>query len=49
MKAITEGYSVKGGDTIQTDCRLPLLECIGDPGKTTNKKIKWQALKYIVR
>jgi hypothetical protein len=45
MKPIMEGDSVKGGDTIRTDSRLPLLKCIRDPGKTTNKKIKRQALK----
>jgi hypothetical protein len=39
--------SVKGGGTIQTDWRLPLLECIRDPRKTTNKKVKWQVLKYM--
>jgi hypothetical protein len=49
MKPITEGDLVKGGDTIQTDWMLPLLECIRDPGKITDKKIKWQALKYVVR
>jgi hypothetical protein len=38
--------SVKGGDTICTDWRLPLLECIRDPRKTADKKIKRQALKY---
>jgi hypothetical protein len=38
--------SVKGGDTIQTDWRLPLLKCIRDPGKTTDKKVKRQVLKY---
>jgi hypothetical protein len=37
---------VKGGGTIWTDWRLPLLECIRDPGKTTDKKLKWQVLKY---
>jgi hypothetical protein len=47
MKLITEGDSVKGGDTIRTDWRLPLLECIRDPKKTTDKKIKRQALKYM--
>jgi hypothetical protein len=46
MKPITEGDSLKGGDTVQTDWRLPLLNCIRDPRKTTNKKIKRQALKY---
>jgi hypothetical protein len=45
MKLIMEGDSVKGGDTIWTDWRLPLLECIRDPGKTMGKKIKRQALK----
>jgi hypothetical protein len=39
-KPITEGDSVKGGDMIQTDWRLPLLKCIRDSGKTTDKKIK---------
>jgi hypothetical protein len=43
-KPITKGDSVKGGDTIRTDWRLPLLEYIRDPGKTMDKKIKWQAL-----
>jgi hypothetical protein len=47
MKLITEGDSVKGGDTIWTDWRLPLLEYIRDPEKTTDKKIKRQALKYM--
>jgi hypothetical protein len=47
MKLIMEGDSVKGGDTIRTDWRLQLLECIRDPGKTTDKKIKRQALKYM--
>jgi hypothetical protein len=45
-KLITKGDSVKGGDMIRTDWRLPLLESTRDPGKTTDKKIKWQALKY---
>jgi hypothetical protein len=47
MKPITKGDSVKGGDIIQTDWRLPLLECIRYPRKTTNKKIKRQALNYM--
>jgi hypothetical protein len=47
MKPIMEGDSVKGGDMIRTDWRLPLLECIRDPEKTTNKKIKRQVLKYM--
>jgi hypothetical protein len=47
IKPITEGDSVKGGDMIWIDWRLPLLECIRDPGKTTDKKIKRQALKYM--
>jgi hypothetical protein len=37
---------VKGCGMIQIDCRLPLLECIRDLGKTTNKKVKRQVLKY---
>jgi hypothetical protein len=45
-KQIIEGDSVKGGDAIQTDWRLPLLENIRDLGKTTDEKIKRQALKY---
>jgi hypothetical protein len=46
MKPIMEGDSVKGGDMIWTDWRLPLLKCIRDPEKTTNYMIKHQALKY---
>jgi hypothetical protein len=46
MKLITEGDSVKGGGAIRSDWRLLLLECIRDPERTTNKKIKQQALKY---
>jgi hypothetical protein len=46
MEPMKECDSVKGGGTIQTDWRLPLLECIRDPGKTTDKKVKWQVLKY---
>jgi hypothetical protein len=37
---------IKDGSTIQTDWRLPLLECIRDPGKITDKKVKRQVLKY---
>jgi hypothetical protein len=46
-KRMKEYDSVKGGGMIQTDWRLPLLECIRDPEKTTNKKVKWQVLKYM--
>jgi hypothetical protein len=45
-KPIMEGDLVKGGDMIRTDWMLSLLKCIRDPEKTTNKKIKRQALKY---
>jgi hypothetical protein len=45
-KPITKGDSVKGGDTIWIDWRLTLLECIRDSGRTTDKKIRRQALKY---
>jgi hypothetical protein len=46
MEPMKEYDSVKGGYTIQTDWRQPLLKCIRDPGKTTDKKIKQQVLKY---
>jgi hypothetical protein len=46
MEPMKEYDSVKGGDMIQTDWRLPLLECIKDLGKTTDKKVKRQVLKY---
>jgi hypothetical protein len=46
MKPITKGDSVKGSDTIEIDWRSLLLECITDPGKTTDKKVKRQVLKY---
>jgi hypothetical protein len=32
---------------IQIDWRLPLLECNRDPGKTMDKKVKRQVLKYM--
>jgi hypothetical protein len=31
---------------IRTDWRLPLLECLRNPRKTTDKKVKRQVLKY---
>jgi hypothetical protein len=37
----------KDGDTVLTDWRLPLLECIRDLGKITDKKIKQQVLTYM--
>jgi hypothetical protein len=45
---VKEYDSVKGGGTIQTDWRLSLLKCIRDPRKTTDKKVKWQLLKYML-
>jgi hypothetical protein len=46
IEPMKEYDSVKGGGTIQTDWRLPLLECIRDPRKTMDKKVKQQVLKY---
>jgi hypothetical protein len=46
MEPMKEYDLIKGGDTIRTDWRLSLLKCIRDPGKITDKKIKWQVLKY---
>jgi hypothetical protein len=46
MEPMKDYDSVKGGGTIQTDWRLPLLEYIRNPGKTTDQKIKRQVLKY---
>jgi hypothetical protein len=37
MEPMKEYDSFKGGGTIQTDWRLPLLECISDPGKSSSK------------
>jgi hypothetical protein len=36
----------KDGATVRADWRLPLMECIRDPGKITDKKLKRQLLKY---
>jgi hypothetical protein len=44
MEPMKEYDSVEGGDMIWIDWRLPLLKCIRDPGKTTDKKVKWQVL-----
>jgi hypothetical protein len=46
MEPMKEFDSVKGGGTIWTDWRLLLLECIRDLGKTMDKKVKRQVLKY---
>jgi hypothetical protein len=46
MELMKEYDSVKDGSTIQTDWRLPLLECIRDPRKIVDKKVKRQVLKY---
>jgi hypothetical protein len=46
MEPMKENDSVMGGGTIRIDWRLPLLECIRDPRETTDKKVKWQVLKY---
>jgi hypothetical protein len=46
MELMKEYDSVKGGGMIRTDWRLPLLECIRDPRKTTDKKVKCLMLKY---
>jgi hypothetical protein len=46
-KPMKEYNSVKDGSTIRTDWRLPLLECIRDPEKITDKKVKWHVLKYM--
>jgi hypothetical protein len=46
MKLIRVDELAKDGDMVLTDWRLPLMECIRDPGKITDKKIKWQVLKY---
>jgi hypothetical protein len=47
MVSVKEYDSVKGGDGIWIDWTLPLLKCIRDPGKTTDKKVKSHVLKYM--
>jgi hypothetical protein len=46
MEPIRVDELAKDGDTVRTDWRLPLMECIRDPGKIMDKKIKRQVLKY---
>jgi hypothetical protein len=46
MESMKEYDSVKDSSTIQTYWMLLLLECIRDPGKITDKKVKQQVLKY---
>jgi hypothetical protein len=46
MKSIRVDESAKDGDVVRTDWRLPLMECIRDLGKITDKKLKRQVLKY---
>jgi hypothetical protein len=45
-KPIRVDELVQDGDTVQTDWRLSLMECIRDLGKIMDKKIKHQVLKY---
>jgi hypothetical protein len=40
MKTIRADESAKHGDVVWIDWRLPLMECIRDPGKITDKKLK---------
>jgi ribonuclease HI len=47
-KLIRVDDSAKDGDTVRADWRLPLMECIRDPGKITDKKLKRQVLKYML-
>jgi hypothetical protein len=47
MELMKEYDSVKDGSTIRTDWRLPILECIRDPEKIMDKKVKQQVLKYM--
>jgi hypothetical protein len=47
-KLIMVDDSAKDGDTVRADWRLPLMECIRDPGKITDKKLKRQVLKYML-
>jgi hypothetical protein len=47
MEPMKEYDSVKDGSMMQVDWRLPLLECIRDPGKITDKNVMWQVLKYV--
>jgi hypothetical protein len=47
MEPMKEYDSVKDGSTIRKVWRLPLLQCIRDPGKTTDKKVKRQVLNYM--
>jgi hypothetical protein len=48
MEPMKEYDLVKDGSMIWIDWRLPLLECIIDPRKTTDKKVKRQVLKYML-
>jgi hypothetical protein len=47
-KLIRVDDSAKDGDMIQADWRLVLTECIRDLSKITDKKLKWQVLKYML-
>jgi hypothetical protein len=46
-KPISKDDLVTGGDTIWTDWRLPLLECLRNHRKNMDKKVKRQVLKYM--
>jgi hypothetical protein len=46
-KPIRVDDSAKDGDTVWADWRLALMECIRNPGKIMDKKLKRQVLKYM--
>jgi hypothetical protein len=46
MEPMKEYDLVKGGGMIRIDWRQSLLECIRDPRKSMDKKVKRQVLKY---
>jgi hypothetical protein len=51
MKPLLEDDLVTGGgggDTIRTDWRLPLLECLRNPERITDKKVNQKVLKYML-
>jgi hypothetical protein len=47
-KPIRVDDSAKDGDMVWANWRFPLMECIRNPGKITDKKLKRQVLKYML-
>jgi hypothetical protein len=43
---VQTGKSAMSNGQARTDWRVPLVNCIKDPGRSMDRKVRWQVLKY---